>query len=51
MTKKVANSSILGISNLKQLNELIDASNSYLEQSFIKDLDNLSNEYINNSIN
>ncbi len=51
MTKKVANSSILGISNLKQLNELIDASNSYLEQSFIKDLDNLSNEYINNSVN
>ena len=51
MTKQVANSSILGISNLTQLKELLDVSNSSLEESFIKDLDYLSNKYINNILN
>ena len=35
-------------SNLTQLKELLDVSNSSLEESFIKDLDYLSNKYINN---
>ena len=51
MAKKVANSSILGISNPVQLKELLDVSNTCLEESFTKELDILSNKYVNNPLN
>ena len=51
MAKKIANSSILGISNPVQLKELLDVSNTCLEESFTKELDILSNKYVNNPLN
>ena len=47
VSKKIADSSIIGISNVSQLEELMKVSDSKLQDKYIEELDYLGNQYIN----
>ncbi len=46
VSKNISDSSIMGFSNIRQLNELISANKTKLDSNFIEELDYLSNKYI-----